>query len=187
MTRRRRSPREAEAVKLKLGEIIKDWFDATGQVITHEQLAREHVTRNASLTAAEDVQLYGGNAVIHLRTEHNYAIVPVTASVLDFDGNPDDETIVANAVAGCGAGGSRIGWYQPADKDDWLWVYYIGHLGKAGVSAVFHATRQIDNNPQLTSARGRTLIAGRATAGLPVPPGKAETKVLTARLDDRVA
>jgi hypothetical protein len=184
MTRRRRTAKEAHQVKMELAEIIKDIFDHNGQIITHEQLAREHVSRHASLTAFEDVQVYGGPAVVHLRNEENYAIVPVTASAEAFDGNPADEVEVANAVAGLGAGGARIGWYHPANKDDWLWIYYVGHLGRAGVHAVFHAAQQIDKNPQLISTKGRGLIAGQAVAGLPIPPGKTETKVLAARLGE---
>ena len=182
MTRRRRTSKDAARIKMELVEIIKDVFDTDGQLVTHEQLAREHVARHASLTAFEDVQLYGGPAVVYLRNHDNYAIVPVTASIAEWEGNPADEVAVANTVAGLGAGGARIGWYHPADKDDWLWVYYVGHLGSSGVRAVFHAAQQIDRNPQLISAKGRERIAGRAIAGLPIPPGKTETKVLSARL-----
>lgn len=184
MTRRRRTMKEAHVVKMQLAEIIKDTFDNNGQLITHDHLAREHVARNKSTRADEDVQVYGGPAVVYLRNEASYAIVPVTAGIAEFDGDPRDEVIVANAVAGLGAGGPRIGWYHPASKDDWLWVYYVGHLGRSGVHAVFHAAQQIDNNPHLITAKGRQLIAGQAVAGLPIPPGKTETKVLSARLDD---
>ena len=168
---------------MQLVSIIRDTFDNNGQLITHDTLAREHVSRHASLTAYEDVQLYGGPAVVYLRNEENYAIVPVTAGIVDYAGDPSDEIEVANTVAGLGAGGARIGWYHPSDKDDWLWVYYVGHLGNSGVRAVFHAARQIDNNPMLISAKGRERIAGRAVLGVPVPPGKTETKVLEARLE----
>ena len=183
MTRRKRTHKEAELIKLQLADIIQDTFDNNGPLITHKRLAERHVARNGSLSASDDVRMYGPAAVAYLRCEpHNYAIVPVTARFEDYTGDPKDETVIADAVAGLGAGGSRIGWYQPADKDDWLWVYYVGHLGRAGVHAVFHAAQQIENNPRLVSPKGRQLIAGRAISGLPVPPGKTETKVLEARL-----
>lgn len=183
MTRRKRTHKEAQLIKLQLADIIQDVFDKNGQLVTHEVLAKRHVMRNSSTSAEEDVRIYGGPAVVYLRNELNYAIVPVTASFYDYDGDPSDETVVANAVAGLGAGGARIGWYHPSDKDDWLWVYYVGHLGRAGVLAVFHAGDQIDKNPQLISAKGRARIAGRAIEGVPLPPGKTETKVLEARLE----
>lgn len=184
MTRRRRSPNDRKRIKLQLADIIRDTFDNDGQVITHEELAREHVSRNASLTAFEDVQQYGGPAVVYLRNEEHYAIVPVTERIAQWTGDTDDEQAIANTVAGLGAGGSRVGWYHPSDKDDWLWVYYIGHLGRAGISAVFHAARQSEDNPRLLSIRGQRAVAARATVGLPIPPGQTETKVLQARLED---
>jgi len=184
MTRKRRSPKAAEQIKMQLVEIIKDTFDNNGQVITHGQLADEHVRRNASRNAEGDVHLYGGPAVVYLRRNEHYAIVPVTASVATWDGDPEDEVAVANTVAGLGAGGSRIGWYLPASKDDWLWIYYNGHLSGSGQAAVFWAGKVVDDNPQLISAKGRTRIAGRAIARLPIPPGKTEVKVLSARLGE---
>lgn len=183
MTRRRRSIKEAAAVKLQLAEIIKRQFDHNGQIITHDELAREHVARNGSVTAAEDVQVYGGPAVVYLRNEFSYAIVPITARIDDFDGEPRDEAVIADAVAGLGAGGPRVGWYHPTGQDDWLWVYYIGHLGRAGVAAVFHAAQQVDANPALITARGRARIAGRTALG-DGAPGKTEARIINARLAD---
>lgn len=184
MTRKRRTAKAAAETKAALVAIIKDIFDNNGQVITHEELADEHVRRNASRTALEDVHLYGGPAVVFLRNHENYAIVPVTASIAAWEGDPDDEVAVANTVAGLGAGGARVGWYHPASKDDWLWIYYAGHLLGSGQAAVYHAAKQVDDNPQLISAKGRTRIAGRAIARLPIPPGKTEVKVLSARLGE---
>jgi hypothetical protein len=183
MTRRRRTTKERQAIKLQLATIIRDIFDNNGQLVTHDQLAREHVSRNASLTAYEDVQQYGGPAVVHLRNDEYYAIVPVTDRINEWTGDSDDESVICNTVAGLGAGGSRIGWYHPMDKDDWLWVYYIGHLGSSAMSAVFHAAQQDTNNPRLLSAKGQRVVAARSIAGVPIPPGKVEAKVLQARLD----
>ena len=186
MTRRQRSPKEAATVRLQLSEIIKDLFDNNGPLVTNETLAIEHVSRNRSLTASEDVTIYGGPAVIHLREEKNYAIVPVTAALADYiDAEEPGDVLIANAVAGLGAGGSRIGWYHPTSKDDLLWIAYVGHLGRAGAAAVFHAGQQGDKNPQLISGKGFKAIASRALDGLPVPPGQTERKVLTARLTSK--
>jgi hypothetical protein len=124
-------------------------------------------------------------AVAHLRQHEQYAIVPITKSIDEYTGDPDDEKAITNAVAGLGAGGSRIGWYQPIDKDDWLWVYYIGHLARAGLGAVFHASQQVEDNKQLNSGTTRKEIAKRAVAGMERPPLLAEAKVLTARIEDR--
>lgn len=194
MTRKRRSPREAHAITMQLADIIRDTFDTDGQIISHEQLAMEHVTRNKSRRADEDVQVYGGPAVVYLRREENYAIVPVTASIFEYNADdPEDEVAVANAVAGLGAGGPRIGWYHPASKDEWVWVYYIGHLGRAGVHAVYHAARQVDNNAHLISDSGRALITDRSIqksadgTDLLGPPGEQETLLLEERLDGEVA
>ena len=184
MTRKRRTPKEAAATKAQLVEIIKDIFDNNGQVITHEQLADEHVRRNSSRTALEDVHLYGGPAVVYLRNSENYAVVPVTSKIASWNGDADDEVVIADTVAGLGAGGARVGWYHPGSKDDWLWIYYAGHLLNSGAKAVYHASKQVDDNPQYISARGKTLLAGRAIRGIPIPPGKTETKVLTARLGE---
>ena len=184
MTRKRRTIAEARAVQMQLVDILRDLFDNNGPLVLHDPLADEHVSRNRSRSAADDVALYGGPAVVYLRNEENYAIVPVTAGFDDFDGDPQDEVVIANAVAGLGAGGPRVGWYHPSGKDDWLWVYYVGHLGRSGIHAIFHATRQMDQSPHLLSAKGRRLLAERTIAGLPVPPGKAETAVLTARIGD---
>jgi hypothetical protein len=183
MTRKRRTPKQAEAVKLQLAQIIRDLFDTNGQIVTHDELAAEHVSRNRSITAAEDVATYGGPAVVHLRNEMSYAIVPVTSKVYDFSPDTEVELVIANAVAGLGAGGPRIGWYHPTDRDDWLWVYYVGHLGRAGVAAVFHASRQADANPSLISAKGRGRIAGLSGDSL-IAPGKTETRILTERLGE---
>jgi hypothetical protein len=108
MTRKRRNRKEAELVKMQLADIIQDVFDKNGQVITHEVLAKRHVMRNGSTTAAEDVQLYGGMADAHLRQHEQNAIVPITKSIDEYTGDPDDEKAITNAVAGLGAGGSRI-------------------------------------------------------------------------------
>lgn len=185
MTRKRRSKQEAELVKMQLADIMQDVFDNNGQLVTHDQLAKRHVLRNGSLTASEDVHQYSGAAVAYLRREKQYAIVPVTQSLDDYTGDPSDEKTVTNAIAGLGAGGPRIGWYQPIDKDDWLWVYYIGHLAKAGLFAVYHAGQQVENNKQLNSSATRARIAARSIATLPKPPELTETKVLAARLDDQ--
>lgn len=184
MTRKRRTRKEAELVKMQLADIIQDVFDKNGQLVTHEVLARRHVLRNGSVTASEDVHQYGGAAVAYLRREHQYAIVPVTKGFDDYGGDPSDERVVTNAIAGLGAGGPRIGWYQPIDKDDWLWVYYIGHLAKAGLFAVYHAGQQVEDNKQLNSGATRARIAARSIAALPKPPTLAETKILTARIED---
>ena len=186
MTRKRRSRKDAELVKMQLADIIQDVFDKNGQIVTHEVLAKRHVLRNGSTTAAEDVQVYGGMAVAHLR-QHDpfYAIVPITKAIEDYNGDPDNEPAIVNAVAGLGAGGSRIGWYQPVDKDDWLWVYYIGHLARSGLGGVFHATDQVDKNRQLNSGTTRKEIAKRAIDGMEKPPSLTETKVLTARIEDQ--
>jgi hypothetical protein len=181
MTRKRRTAKQAQEIKAQLAEIIRDTFDNNGQVITHEWLAQEHVRRNASVSAIEEVMLYGGPAIVHLRRDLNYAIVPITAKFDDLITGQEDEQMIVNAVAGLGAGGSRIGWYHPADKDDWLWVYYIGHLGYAGIKAVFHAAQIVDSNPALISAKGRLQIANRSVDALG-SAGKTEVKVLEARL-----
>ena len=181
MTRPRRTAKEIELVKMQLADIIEDEFTKNGQVVTHERLARRHVLRNGSVTAAEDVALYGGSAVAYLRREKRFAIVPITAKFPDWEADPEVEQNMVNAVAGLGAGGTRIGWYQPIDRDDWLWVYYIGHLAKAGVAAVFHAGQQIDKNTHLNTGKTRAAVADLATRGLPVPPGTAEVKVLQER------
>lgn len=183
MTRKRRTSKDINLVKLQLADIIQDTFDKNGQLITHDELARRHVLRNQTTTAAEDVARYGGLAVVYLRNELGYAIVPVTSLISHWAGDPATDVEISNTVAGLGAGGARIGWYHPSGKDDWLWVYYIGHLAGAGMSAVYHAGSQVDANRTLISAKGRTVIAEHATRGLPVPPGKAEVKVLEARLD----
>ncbi len=182
MTRKRRTAKEAQQIKFQLADIIRDTFDNDGQVITHDELAREHVRRNGSVSAAEDVMLYGGPAVVHLRNDLNYAIVPITAKYEDFTEDFTEEQVVSNAVAGLGAGGPRIGWYHPSSKDDWLWIYYIGHLGNAGVMAVWHVAQRVDANPALISAKGRTRIAARAVDTLG-SAGKTEVKVLQARLE----
>lgn len=182
MIRKRRTAKEIEQLKLLLADIIQDTFDKNGQFISHEELARRHMLRNSSTRAAEEVAQYGALAVIYLRTSLDYAIVPVTAEIHNWTGDTDDEVKIANTVAGLRAGGSRVGWYHPASKDDWLWVYYVGHLASAGMHAIYHAAEQIDRNPKLISAEGRRRLAGRALRNLPVPPDKAETKMLEARL-----
>lgn len=182
MTRPRRTVKEIERIKLLLADIIEDEFLNNGQVITHDRLAKRHVSRNASTTAAEDVAQYGGAAVAYLRREKQFAIVPITGKMDDWVADPDVEQNITSAVAGLGAGGPRIGWYQPVDRDDWLWVYYIGHLARAGIAAVFHAGQQVEDNKQLNSGQTRGLIAARATDGLPLPPGKTEVKVLAERI-----
>jgi hypothetical protein len=181
--RRKRTIKEAEAVKVALAEIIKDVFDSDGQVITHDELADAHVKRNLSRSADEDVALYGGVAAAMLRRDEGYAIVPVTAQIANWTGAPASEEEVANTVAGLGAGGPRIGWYHPASKDDWLWVFYIGHLIKSGVSSVFHGTEQMRRNPTLTSAKAQGQIAKKAAESLPAPASAVEKKVLAATND----
>ncbi len=182
MTRKRRTRAEINQIKLLLADIIQDTFDKNGQVVTHAELARRHVLRNQSIAAEEEVALYGGLAVVYLRKELNYAIVPITGAIHEWTGDTDDEVDVLNTVAGLGAGGARAGWYHPTDRDDLLWVYYIGHLGRAGVWAVFHAAQQSASNPQLLSGKGQSQVAARALKGLPKPPEKTETKILEARL-----
>jgi len=183
MTQRRRSPKEAAAIKQQLADIIQDTFDNNGQVITHDALAVEHVNRNKSRSADDDVARYGGVAVALLRKDKGYAIVPVTGLIATWTGNPANEEEVANTVAGLGAGGVRIGWYQPTGVDDWLWVFYIGHLTRSGAAAVFHAAQQVDAKPKLVSAKGHARLAQRTVDSLPVPAGKAEKKVLTATVN----
>lgn len=182
MTRRRRTTKEINLVKLQLADIVQDTFDKNGQLITHGELAKRHVLRNLSTSADEDVALYGGLAVVYLRTDLNYAIVPVTANIATWTGDPANDEEIANTVAGLGAGGARIGWYHPASKDDWLWVFYIGHLASSGMAAVYHAGQQVEANAKLISAKGRTQIATLAVKALPAPPVKTEVKVLQARL-----
>ena len=182
MIRPRRTQKEAELIKLQLADIIEDVFEKNGQIVTHEVLAKRHVLRNGSVTAAEDVRLYGGAAVAYLRRDKHYAIVPITEAIEAYSGDPDDEQSIIDAVAGLGAGGSRIGWYQPTDRDDWLWVYYVGHLARGGLYAVFHAGRQIEDNKHLNSGQTRRLIAQRATEGMDKPPLLAESAVLTERV-----
>lgn len=183
MTRKRRTRQQALETKAQLAAIIKDIFDNNGQVVTHDALAAEHVARHKSTTASEDVHLYGGPAVVHLRNAEHYAIVPITSRFSDYTGDPDDAKEICDAVAGLGAGGARVGWYHPADRDDWLWVYYIGFLANAGMHAVFHAAKQTDSNPRLLSAKGRRMVAGRSIAGIPIPPGGTEVKILTSRAE----
>lgn len=180
--RRKRSVKEAVLVKQQLADIIQDVFDNNGQVITHDELAKRHVRDNASLSAADDVQQYGGVAVALLRKDKNYAIVPVTGLIHSWTGSPANEEEIANTVAGLGAGGVRIGWYHPDSVDDWLWVFYIGHLTGSGTAAVFHAAKQVDNNPALISDNGQKRIAAKAAESLPVPAGDTEKKVLTATI-----
>ena len=184
MSRPKRSPKDIERIKFLLADIIEDEFVTNGQVITHERLAKRHVARNSSTTAAEDVALYGGAAVAWLRRDESkqLAIVPITGKFPDWVADPDNEDKITSAIDGLGAGGPRIGWYQPVDRDDWLWIYYIGHLAKAGVSAVFHAGEQVDHNKQLNTNQTRAKIAARATDGVPEPPGGTETKVLAKRI-----
>lgn len=179
----RRSQQEAQRIKRLLADIVQDVFDNDGDVITHEQLAEAHVKRNLSRSADEDVRRYGGVAVALLRRDKNYAIVPITSHIANWTGNPANEEEVAATVAGLGSGGPRVGWYHPSSKDDWLWVFYVGHLSKSGTAAVFHAAKQVDDNPQLISARGRKEIAKRSAEALPVPAGRTERAVLTATVE----
>ena len=183
MTRPRRTRKEIERIKFLLADIVEDEFTTNGQVITHDRLAKRHVARNSSTTAAEDVAMYAGAAIAYLRREKHFAIVPITAKYDDWLADPDNEQSIVSAVAGLGAGGPRVGWYQPIDRDDWLWIYYIGHLARAGIAAVFHAGQQVEDNRQLNSSKTRSAIAARATDGLPIPPGSAEVRVLTERIE----
>ena len=180
MSRKRISPKAAEGIKRQLADIIQNTFDKNGQFISAEDLAREHVRVNASTRAEADVAQYGGPAVIFLRKEQDYAIVPVTVQIGAFMAatTPDDK-LVADTVAGLGAGGPRVGWYQPTGVDDPLWLAYVGHLALSGTAGVYWSGKQVDGNPALTSGAGVGKIAAVATT-LPKPPGKAEKALLKA-------
>ena len=180
MIRPRRTTKDIELLKLQLADIIEDEF-TRHQVISHERLAQRHMLRNSSTTALEDVAAYGDAAVVYLR-DNRLAIVPITGQLPAWQADSDNEEKIKNAVAGVGAGGPRVGWYKPVDRDDWLWVYYISHLARSGVAAVFHAGKQVEDNKHLNSSTTRAKIAARATGGLPLPPGLAETRVLAERV-----
>ena len=185
MTAKRLSPKEAETIKKQLAAIITDHFDNNGQLITEIELAREHVRKNASLSAAFDVQQYGGVAITYLRSEFNYAIIPVTASVYAFASAMASPAtvpakLIADTVAGLGAGGTRLGWYQPTGIDDPLWIAYNGHLGKSGARAIYHAGIVMDGNKGLLSGAGLAKVAQKVTETLPIPPGNSEKVMLEA-------
>jgi len=179
MSAKRRSPQEAAATRKQLQDIIRDLFKTNGQLVTHDMLAKEHVRVNSSVTASEDVRLYGGLAVVHLRQDEGFAIVPVTAIIHHYPGaDTASEAQKVDTVAGLGAGGPRIGWYQPTDADDPLWAYYLGHQAKSGMHLIFHAATQADKNPALT---GPTLIDTVGKRALPpAPAGESEKQVLAA-------
>jgi hypothetical protein len=187
MTRRSRPWKDILKAKMQLVDIIKDRFDNDGQTITHDELARLHVAFNQSTRADEDVTLYGGPAVVYLRTEHAYAIVPITAKYAAFEAASEEDPnywrMAADAVAGLGAGGPRNGWYQPTHQDDPLWLSYIGHLSKGGFQAVYHGLIQPADNPALSSPQGLARIATIATSkSSNDSPKVPERKALEARL-----
>ena len=178
MTSKRRSAHAAQHIREQLQDILRDLFRDDGPLVTHQALAEEHVKRNSSLSASDDVHRYGGLAVAHLRNDEDHAIVPVTASISDWDGSPASESDITDTIAGAGAGGPRIGWYQPTSQDDWLWAFYIGHLARSGMHLVFHAAKQTEANPALTGPTLMKTISGRSVP--PPPIGKDEKTLLTA-------
>lgn len=181
MTQRRLSPKAAEQIKMSLAGIIKDTFDSNGQVITHEDLAIRHVAANQSIRAESEVQQYGGPAVVHLRNVEGYAIVPITgvADAVIGHSSPSDVS-VANAVAGCGAGGARVGWYHPTSEDDPLWITYIGHQTKSAAKFIFHTGVIMNDNPTLNGPQMMGKV-GDVMAALPKPPSEEERILLEAQ------
>lgn len=183
MTRKRLSPKEARTVTTQLAEIIKHQFDHNGQVITADALSIMHVKANASRRADEEVAQYGGPAVAMLRDQHSYAIVPITASAEAFLANPTTDPVAhANAVAGCGAGGARIGWYQPSGADDPLWVAYNGHLITSGAKAIWHVAKGMSHNPGLNGAKMIGSVRD-SMHQLETPPTAEERLLLEAQLN----
>lgn len=169
MTQKRRSPVQAHKTKVLLGQLMIDMLADT-QLITHEALAMAHVLRNKSRSADDDVAHYGGPAVVDLRREKGYALAPVTASFhrLTLDSL---DSAYADAVAGAGAGGPRIGWYLPSDEDDPIWKTYLGMRLDAAAAAIFWVAAHARDSESkgLLSPGGSQEIAARAAMSVQPP------------------
>lgn len=177
MTAKRVNPVVAKRIREQLQDILRDLFTTNGPLVTAEELAVEHVKRNASVTAKQDVHQYGGLAVHHLRHDEGFAIVPVTGLIAHWTGTPATEKDITDTVAGAGAGGNRVGWYHATSPDDWLWVFYVGHQYKSGMMLVFHTAVQVDANGG-TTARLNDHVSSRSLPPAPATPS--ERKVLSA-------
>ena len=180
MTRRIRTNAEAKLAREQLESILRDMFQNNGPLVTHDALAKEHVRVNASVTAAEDVAQFGGSAINTLRREDGFAIVPVTSHIHAWTGTPSSEEEIADTIAGNGAGGARVGWYQPTTPDDWLYVYYIGHRVLSGMAAVFHASDNVNSNPTLQGPTMLPTLKKLSVDKLPAPASAVERPLLTA-------
>jgi hypothetical protein len=127
--------------------------------------------------ALAEVNAYGGLAVQSLR-DKGYVIIPVTASIHHWTGSPANDKEIADTVAGLGAGGSRVGWWHPATKDDWLFVWYGGHLLRSGTHAIWHVGQTLTVNSHLVGSGGMTKMTELAMP--PAPPDAHEKQVLLA-------